>query len=135
MELRIFLRWHLLDFQCSEEDTEDEDDRSDVERVLHCVGNLSLRGSVGQSDPCEEEREDESYQTAGVHEEALDRIGLAFLLFAHHVAHQHLERLHSHVDGCIKKHQSHEAEDHGTGEREVEVSCVRKQAHHSDRDH
>ena len=134
MELRIFLRRHLLHLECSEEDTKDQDNRTDVERVLYGIRNLSFRSGVGNSEPCEEEREDESYESSGIHEEALDRISLALLLLADHVADKHLERLHSHVDRSVKKHQGDESEDHRTGKGEAEVAGVRKQAHHSDCD-
>ena len=50
------------------------------------------------------------------------------------IALMHLERLHCHVDRCIKKHKGNQTEDHGSPDCEVEVSGVRKQAHHRDCD-
>ena len=65
----------------------------------------ALRGYVADTDPCKDEREQETYEAARITQETLDGVGEAFLLFVHHVAYHHLEWLHRHIDGGIQEHQ------------------------------
>ena len=134
MELGIFLRRHLLHLECGEENAEDKDGCTDVECILHCVRNLSLRSDIRDAEPCEDEREEVTHEASGVAEEALDRVCLALLLLVHHVSHEHLERLHRNVDRCVEKHERDESEDHCSAHCKSEVSGIRKHAHHEDGD-
>ena len=105
MELRIFLRRHLLHLERCEKNAKDKDGCTDVECVFHCIRNLSFRSGIGDSDPCEDEREEISYKTSGVAEKALDRICLTLLLLVYHITYKHLEGLHRNVDRRIEKHE------------------------------
>ena len=114
MEFSIFLRIHLLDFQEGVHDAGNQDGGPAVEAPDHRLGDLSLRSGVGYSDPGEEDREKVADETSGVAKQRLDRIGLGLLLLVHHVTDHHLERLHGHVDGCVKEYEGEKAEPHGT---------------------
>lgn len=70
-----------------------------------------------------------SSHRACVTQEALDRIGFCLLLLINHVADQHFERLHCHIDACVEKHKSHQSENHRTAYCQTKRSCVWKQAH------
>ena len=105
MVFSVFGGWHLLYFHCGIDYTKYQDGGSDIERINHRVGYYALRGYVADTDPCKDEREQETYEAARITQETLDGVGEAFLLFVHHVAYHHLEWLHRHIDGGIQEHQ------------------------------
>ena len=57
-------------------------------------------------------------------QEALDRVGKAFLLFVYHVAHHHFEGLHGHIDGGVEEHQRYQSENHGCTYCHAEASGI-----------
>ena len=130
MVFGILLRRHLLYFHGSVDDAEYQYGRSDVERVDYRVGDYAFGRNVAYADEREEEREYVSDQRAGVAEETLYGVGEAFLLLVYHVAHEHLEGLHGHVDACVEEHERHEAEHHCGRYCHAERACVGQHAHY-----
>ena len=98
---RIFLRRPLLHLDGGIDHTENENGCTYIERPDHGIGYNTFGRHILQSKPCEHKREEESYYRTGVAQERLDGIGLRLLFLIHHVAYQHLERLHGHVDTRI----------------------------------
>ena len=125
----ILLRRHLLHLCRCVDDAQDEDGGSDVERIDHRVGHYALCSHVAYAEEREQEREHISHQRAGVAQKALYRVGQGFLLLVHHVAHEHLERLHGHVDARVEKHQRDKTEHHGRADSHAERAGVGQQAH------
>ena len=128
--LGVLLRVPLLHLQCGVDDAEDEYRRTDVERVDYGVGYHALLRLVGYADGCEEIREEVAHDRSGVAQERLYGVGERLLLLVDHVAHEHLERLHRHVDARVEEHQRDEAEHHGCAHRHAERAGVGQQAHH-----
>ena len=65
-------------------------------------------------------------QATRIAQETLNGVGQPFLFLVHHVTHQHLERLHRHIDGSIEKHQRYQSEDHGRADCHTETSRIRQ---------
>lgn len=53
-------------------------------------------------------------------------------VFIYHIAYQHLERLHRHVDARIEEHQRYQSEEHRTAHGQSERTGIREQAHYQD---
>ena len=119
VECGILGRVHLLDLGEGVEHAEQQDGRADVEGPCDGGGHLAGGGGVAEEE-CEDDGSDVAHDGAGVAEEALDAVGEALLLFVDHVADEHLEGLHGHVDGGVEQHQGHKAEDDGARHGEVE---------------
>ena len=132
MVLSIFLRWHFLYLGCRVDDTEDENGRTDIKGIDHGVGDDSQRRLVGDAQQGEEVGEDVARNGTGVAEERLYGVGERLLLLVDHVAHQHLERLHGHVDARVEKHQREQSEYHCRRYRHAERPGIGQQAHHED---
>ena len=130
MVFSVFGGRHLLYFHCGIDYTEYQDGGSDIEGINHRVGYYALWSYIADTDPCEDEREQETYEAAGIAQEALDGIGESFLLFVHHVAHHHFERLHCHVDGSVQEHQRYESEYHCRAHCHTKTTGIGQQAHH-----
>ena len=126
----VFLRGHFLHLHRGVDDAEDEDGGADVERPDDRVRYDALRGGVLQAHPGEEEGEEVAHEASGVAQETLDGVGQSLLLFVHHVAHHHLERLHGHINRGVEKHQCEEAEHHGGADAHAETARVGQEAHH-----
>ena len=60
----------------------------------------------------------------------MDAVSFCFLLFIHHIAHQHLERLHGHIDARVEQHEHDEAEEHHRRDGKSQRAGIRQQAHH-----
>ena len=128
--LGVLLRVPLLHLQCGVDDAEDEYSGADVERIDYGVGYDALLSLVGYADGCEEIGEEVAHDRSGVAEERLYGVGERLLLLVNHVAHEHLERLHRHVDARVEEHQRDEAEHHCRADRHAERTGVWQQAHH-----
>ena len=81
---------------------------------------------VADPDKCEDEWEKIAHQATRIAQETLNGVGQPFLFLVHHVTHQHLERLHRHIDGSIEKHQRYQSEDHGRADCHTETSRIRQ---------
>ena len=127
----IFLRIPLLDFHRGVEHTEDEDGGTAIERPDDGIGHDALRSHVLQADPGEDKGEEESYHRTGITEKRLNGIGFGLLLLVDHIAHQHLEGLHRHVDTRVEQHECHQSEDEGCTYRHSERAGIGQQAHDS----
>ena len=101
----ILARRHLADKYKTVYHTQHKHGRTYVERIGHTCRHLSLRREVAYAYGGESDGGEIAYQTAGIAQEALDGIGKSFLTLVYLVADKHLERLHGHIDGCVKKHQ------------------------------
>ena len=128
--LGVLLRVPLLHLHGGVDDAEDEYRCADVERVDYRVGYHALLRLVGYADGCEEIGEEVAHDRSGVAQERLYGVGERLLLLVDHVAHEHLERLHRHVDARVEEHQRDEAEHHGCAYSHAERAGVGQQAHH-----
>ena len=128
--LRILSRCPFLDLQNRVNNTENQDSCTYIERPNDCIRHNALGSLILQSYPCEHVRKDKTYHIAGITKKTLDGIGSGFLFLIDHVAHQHLEGLHSHIDGRIKEHQCYQAENHRSTNGETERTRIGQQTHH-----
>ena len=126
MELFKLFGRHLFHFYRGIDDAWNQDGGADVERVNHRVGHRALVRRVADPDKCEDEWEKIAYQATRIAQETLNGVGQPFLFLVHHVTHQHLERLHRHIDRSIEKHQRYQSEDHGRADCHTETSRIRQ---------
>ena len=113
MKFRILLGRHLLNAGEGVDHAEDENGGADIEAPDHRRRDNSFRGGICKADPGEEDGEKVSHKGSGIAKEALDGVGLGFLLLVHHISHHHLEGLHCDVDAGIKENEGEKAEPHG----------------------
>ena len=125
----IFLWRVFANLQCCVDNTKNEDCGSHIEGIDDRIGNDPGRCHIADSDGREEEREDIPRKTSGIAEKTLNAVRQSFLLLIHVVAHEHLEWLHGHVDAGVEKHEGDDSENHGSGYRHAEGSCIRQQTH------
>ncbi len=126
----VLLGRHFAHGHAGIEHAEDQDRRAAVERIDHRVGNHPFGSDVADADPGKEVGEEIAHQRTGVAEHALDRVGLRLLLLVHHVAHHHLEGLHSHVDRGVEQHEHHQPERHRHLDRKTQAARVGQKGHH-----
>ena len=127
--LGIVLRIPLTDLRSGIDNAEDENGGADVERPDDAIGHHTLLGHIADANKREHKGEHITHHRASIAEERLDTISLGLLLLIHHIAHQHLKRLHSHIDGCIEEHKGDEAEHHGGTDGETQRARVGQQTH------
>ena len=130
--LRILLWIPLLHLHRGVDNTENQDSRTDIERPDDRIRNHTLLSIILDTEEGKEEWEDISSYRTGIAEETLDRVSLCLLFFIYHIAYQHLERLHRHVDARIEEHQRYQSEEHRTAYGQSERTGIRQQAHHQD---
>lgn len=137
VELGIFPRIEFLDLKESKEHAEDEYRGAAIETPFDRIGDDSLGGCIGNTNPREENREKITDKASGIAEETLCAVCLRFLLLAHHIAYHHLEWLHGDIDGSVKEYETEESEPHrGIKSEEyirlaqIQTSCIGKQKHH-----
>ena len=128
--LRILLWIPLLDLRSGIDNTENQDGCSDVERPDNTVGHNTLLSHITDANEGKDEGEEIASHTSCVAQERLDAVGLGFLLFVHHIAHQHLKGLHGHIDTGIKEHQGYQSEQHGCTDSKSQRTSIGQQAHH-----
>ena len=126
------LRVPLLHLHRGVDDAEDEDGSTDVERPDDGVGYYTIFCYILDTQKGEEKREYKTYHRTGIAEETLYGVSLCLLLLVYHVAHQHLEWLHSHVDAGVEKHEGYQAEEHCAAYGQAERTGVGQQAHNQD---
>ena len=129
MILSIFLWRHLLDLAGSIEHAQYQDECTDIERPDDRVRNNALRGHIAETDGREDEGEQKAHHGTSITEERLDAVGLGLLFFVDHIAHQHLERLHGHIDAGIEQHQGYQSEDQSRTHRHTEGTGIGQQTH------
>mgnify|MGYP000056746179 CR=1 FL=1 len=105
---------------------------TDIERPDDRIRNHTLLSIILDTEEGKEEWEDISGYRTGIAEETLDRVSLCLLFFIYHIAYQHLERLHRHVDARIEEHQRYQSEEHRTAHGQSERTGIREQAHYQD---
>jgi hypothetical protein len=130
--LGVFLRIPLLHFHRGIDDTEDKDGCAHIERPDHRVGHNSFLGIVFDAQEGKKEGEYITGYRTRIAEETLNGVSLRLLFLIHHVAHQHLERLHRHIDARIKKHQGYQSKNHRTANRQTKRTGIRQKTHHQD---
>ena len=130
--LRILLWIPLLHLHRGVDDTENQDSRTDIERPDDRIRNHTLLSIILDTEEGKKEWEDISGYRTGIAEETLDRVSLCLLFFIYHIAYQHLERLHRHVDARIEEHQRYQTEEHRTAHGQSERTGIRQQAHYQD---
>ena len=111
--LGILLRIPLTYFRGGIEHTKDEDSRADIERPDDRIRHDTLFCHIADANECEDKGKHITHHRTSIAKERLNRIGLGLLLLVDHIPHQHLKRLHGHIDARIKEHQGNESEDHG----------------------
>ena len=94
----VELRRPLLDFHERVDYTQQQDGGSEIEGEYHRLRNHTGCRSILKAYPGEQEWEYVAYDRTGVAEEALYGVCKPFLALINHIAHQHFERLHGHVD-------------------------------------
>ena len=104
MILGIFLRRHFLDLDSRVENAEYQDERANIERPYYRVRNDAFRGDIADADSGEHKGECKTHYGPCIAQERLNAVGLGLLFFVDHVANQHLERLHGHIDAGVKEH-------------------------------
>ena len=110
--------------------TQYKDGGTYIKRVDYRIRNYSFRCYVADSNGSKQEWEDISGQATCIAQETLDGVGQPFLLFVHHIAYHHLERLHGHVDGSVEEHQRHQTKYHGGSYRHPETTGIRQKTHY-----
>ena len=130
----ILLRIPLLHLHRGIDDTKNQNRCSDIKRPDHGIRHYTLGSIVLDTQEREEEWEDISSHRAGIAEETLDRVSFCLLLLIDHIADQHLERLHRHIDAGVQEHQGYQTEEHRTTHGQAQRTSVWQQAHHQDSD-
>ena len=128
--LRIVLRIPLLNLRGGVDHAEDQDSGTYIERPDDRVGNHALICHIADTKEGEEEGEHITHHRSRIAQERLDGIGLSLLCLVDHIAHEHLKRLHRHVDAGVEEHEGYQTEDHGGTHGQSQRSRVGQQAHH-----
>ena len=131
MECRILGRRHFLYFGKSIYHTEQEDKRADIKSPSHGVRNFTCRGCIAQK-PCQHKWCHVTYNRTGIAQKRLYRISQPFLLLINHIAHQHLKRLHGHIDRCIKKHKHYKTKNNSRRYSKPKRTGIWQEAHDND---
>ncbi len=90
---------------------------------------MSCRSEIADTDCRQGDRLKITDETAGIAEKTLDGICKTFLTLVDLISDKHLERLHGHVDGSVKKHQGDKAENHSSANCQSETSGIREKTH------